>query len=194
MSSFPFVNTEPATGTPPRVSQPIIQQNNNSIYNLIAVDHVGFGNTTGGQHNQITIPQYGSLGNPAGVASSVASAAGTASASTAQLFFKNSLFSMLLSSVKAFGIVSGTSVLNGYNVTSSSSGGTGIFNITLSITMPSDNFSVIATSSVVSGGGYPNVTTTYNITGTTTFTIYAQDTKSYVGIAVPSVSFVVLQV
>lgn len=54
MDTFTFDTTQPATGTAPSQSQPIMQTNNLSTYNMLAVDHITFNNTSGGQHKQIT--------------------------------------------------------------------------------------------------------------------------------------------
>ena len=52
--SYPFSTSEPAANSNPSNSQPVMLQNNISNSALIAIDHVGFGNSQGGQHNQVT--------------------------------------------------------------------------------------------------------------------------------------------
>lgn len=54
--TFPFDISRPAANNAPADDQPVMQTNNSSTFALIAVDHVTFNNSTGGQHQQITLP------------------------------------------------------------------------------------------------------------------------------------------
>ena len=64
--SFPFTPTSPAASEALAQSQPLIQQNFNSTNSILGVDHVSFGNSTGGQHKQTTFPGFSSPAMPAG--------------------------------------------------------------------------------------------------------------------------------
>jgi len=61
--SFPFDTTVPAAGHDPSVDRPVMQTNNLSTSNLIAVDHVTFGSANSGKHNRVT---FNSNNVPAG--------------------------------------------------------------------------------------------------------------------------------
>jgi hypothetical protein len=52
--TFPFNTSIPAATSNPADDQPIIQTNFLSTSQLLAVDHVTFNNSTGGQHEQVT--------------------------------------------------------------------------------------------------------------------------------------------
>jgi hypothetical protein len=54
MTQFDFYPSIPATNNNPSNDQPLMQTNNQSINDLIAVDHVTFGVINGGTHKQVT--------------------------------------------------------------------------------------------------------------------------------------------
>lgn len=53
MTNFAFTKTEPAAASNPSVSQNLMLENNQSTFDIIAVDHLGFGVSNGGYHNVV---------------------------------------------------------------------------------------------------------------------------------------------
>ena len=121
---FPFNENVPATGHDPSNDYQTMQQNNVSSFGIMGVDHLTYGTNGAGTHVQTTFKQYASPANPATNASVAYPAAGVASNSTAEYFFKNSQATFLLSALKAFGQISIsavtstpiTTITNSYNV------------------------------------------------------------------------------
>ncbi len=64
MTNFGYTTGIPAGPNDPSRDQPNLQENTNSIANLIAVDHVGFGLNNGGIHNHVTMPQISTPATP----------------------------------------------------------------------------------------------------------------------------------
>ncbi|MBS3903751.1 MAG: hypothetical protein KGZ39_00310 [Simkania sp.] len=88
--SFTYTRDIPATNNNPSSDQPNMKENTNSIDDLIAVDHVSFGNATGGLHKQVHYVSNQAapgVGSAVGVefVNSVAGLLGTVSS----LFFQN---------------------------------------------------------------------------------------------------------
>lgn len=103
--SFPFDPSQPAANTPPSVSRGTMQSNFNSIFNLISVDHVGFGNNSGGTHEQVTFNANNVPGSsPTGNVSILFTQAGVA-ASSPQLKYINTLGTFHVNAQKAWGYV-----------------------------------------------------------------------------------------
>jgi hypothetical protein len=179
----------------PAQSQSQIQTNFANIVGWSGVDHIQYGATLSGTHNQVTLPVNSvsaPASSPAGLASVIYTAPGVDDTTTSQAIFKNAQTNFLLSGLKAFGVVSGTTLNNSYNIASVTNGTVGRYVVTLSITLPSANYAVIATP--MNNGGYPNITTNYSNLSTTQFTVWTTDTKTYNGINVPTLSFLVFQV
>ena len=57
MTLFTFNDTIPNSGNNPSADQPIMLANNVASQGIIAVDHVGYNTTNGGQHTAITFNQ-----------------------------------------------------------------------------------------------------------------------------------------
>jgi len=149
----------------PSVDQPNMKINTNAIDSLLQVDHISFNTTNGGQHLQLNFPSVTTQSAPASLASVAYTTAGTANTGAAEFFLKNSSATLLLSSIKAFGILDATtaSVLNGFNCTGS------VVGRTITITMPSGvvtgtNYAVLVSSST-------GVNDVYSITSSTQFAL-----------------------
>lgn len=130
MNNWPYNPNIPNPPNQPSQDVFLMQTNTNSINSILAVDHISFRANNGGTHNQTQFSQFSSGPIPSGTASSVAyPAAGVASTSTAQMYFKNSQATTLMSCVKAFASITvpnttqnvtvplpDTSVTNSYNI------------------------------------------------------------------------------
>lgn len=136
--SFPFTPTSPAASEILAQSQPLIQQNFNSTNSILGVDHVSFGNSTGGQHKQTTFPGFSAPAMPAGQASVAFPAAGIANTGVPEYYYQNMLAKFPLSAIAAFGVFTGTGnvttpmiiPLNGFNIATIASVG---FNYTITL-------------------------------------------------------------
>ncbi len=187
--SFTFNDAIPAANNNPSFDQPEMLQNNISNALIWEEDHVGFndGSGHGGTHTQLRFFQFASPTPPAGTVDSVAyPAAGVADASHAQFYFKNSLATFLVNSVKAWGSFvvtpSSTTLIDKYNCSLSTNANGQISTITISSGVTaSTSYTVIP---FITG----NTTVTYSITGTSTFTL----TNGIAGIG-QKISFIVLQ-
>lgn len=137
--SFPYNTDIPAANNDPSDDQPLMRQNTNSINQLIAVDHITFGNATGGQHAKVTFPDVNAQGAQVDPASVMYTEAGAESLYS-QLKFRNQGSAFPLNIVKAYGV---------YRYTTGSPGtvaaiGSQNFNI-LSVGVPSQLASTIRT-------------------------------------------------
>lgn len=156
---FTFNTTEPAANSAPSASQPIMQLNNQSTSDLLAVDHITFNNDTGGTHQQVTYISPTAPSNPAS-ASNIGIAytkLGTADTANVQNFFINPVASFPLSAIKGFGsFLSGDdgaiTPRNQYNVTSIAQLTVGsivrwdiTFSYNINNTYPTDNTCVFIT-------------------------------------------------
>lgn len=122
MTDFGFSTTQPATGTAPSQSQPIMLLNNVSTNAILAVDHITFNNAAGGQHLQVTFNTKTDQSAPSDPTSIAFTAAGSAD-TNANMYFINQSAQYLISCVRAFGVftivTSGSpSISNGYNIAS----------------------------------------------------------------------------
>lgn len=101
----------PAANNNPSVDQPNMQQNTNSISNLILVDHLGFNVLNGGYHKVIHFNDQGTT--TPGVVPGVGQLYTNTVSGDQQLFYESGsgLVSQLTPSGKAFSIISST---NGY--------------------------------------------------------------------------------
>lgn len=130
MTNFAYNDNIPNPPNKPSADVGLMQTNTNSINGIIAVDHISFVADDGGTHNQTQFANFSVGPIPGNTESSVAyPAAGVASNSTAQYYFKNSQASFLVSCVRVFGSIvipnttqnvsvplPGSSVINSYNV------------------------------------------------------------------------------
>lgn len=130
MSSFNYNENIPNPPNKPSADVGLMRTNTNSISGIIAVDHISFDATDGGTHNQTQFANFSVGPIPGNTASSVGfPAAGLASTTTAQMYFKNSLSTVLMSGVRAFASIvvpnttqgvtvalPGSSVINNYNI------------------------------------------------------------------------------
>lgn len=149
MTNFAYNQGIPNPPNQPSQDVPLMKINTNSISGIIAVDHIGFEANNGGTHLQTQFVDFSAGGIPAGTPASVAfPAAGSASSTVAEYYFKNSLATLLISGVKAFGsltfqtLSTGPAVAlqfsNGYNIVLSGStqqqtgAGINVFTINLS--------------------------------------------------------------
>lgn len=134
--SFPFTNTAPAANMPPSQSQPLMLQNFASTNSILAVDHVTFNNTAGGQHTKVTYNTVISPTAPTGDTSIGYTNVGIADPGTPQQYWKNRNATFPISAIKAFGVFAATSfapvtlLLNSFNIASITSSGS-TFTITL---------------------------------------------------------------
>lgn len=101
--SFPYNTDIPAANNDPSDDQPLMRQNTNSINSLIAVDHVTFGNATGGQHNKVTFPNVNAQGAQVDPASVMYTEAGAESLYS-QVKYRNQGSAFPLNIVKAYGV------------------------------------------------------------------------------------------
>jgi len=66
MTTFPFNPSIPASGNDPSDDQPLMQNNNNSTFLIVDVDHFGFRQTNGGTHRKVTLTNTANPAIPAG--------------------------------------------------------------------------------------------------------------------------------
>ena len=150
-TDIPFASNTPAS------DQSKMQTNTNSINQWNDVDHYTFAEANAGKHRQLTLAANNAAGTQSGLASTVYSAAGTASSSSSQLLFKNSLggasaVPYLLSVVKAWAFCNGAAggIINSQssNVTSVTRASTGQYTIVMpSNTVASASYAVLITTS-----------------------------------------------
>lgn len=116
--TFTFDDTIPFATNNPSVDQPKMLANNVANLQIWDVDHVGFNATNGGTHLQNSFAQFATPVVVGGTPGSVAyPAAGTADSSRAQYFFKNSITTVPISPIRAFGaFTGGGTLLNGMNL------------------------------------------------------------------------------
>src|SRR5690606_599913 len=132
MPTYTFFPNIPQPTDDPSVSQAQLLQNFQSIRDWNETDHYAFGTGNDGWHKQLNFPAVGTLPSFTGFQSGVVTAAGTASPTSAQIFFKNSESTYPLSSIRAFGVVTvAGSLVSGYGVASISHPSTGSYSITL---------------------------------------------------------------
>lgn len=147
MTNFPYDETVPTTGFNPSTQYTTMQQNYESIQDILDVDHITLAEDDGGTHKQLNFKDFGSStllgGDPASL---VYPDAGVIDATKAQLYFKNSTTnSYPLSLIKAYALfVAGTSnpvtIRNQYNVSSITNTGTRQYTIALNSAVVSGNF------------------------------------------------------
>lgn len=108
MTDFNYNLNIPNPPNRPSSDVNLMQTNTNSIAGWASIDHVGYGTTNnlGGTHLQTAFGGFSTGPLPPGPEGSVMyPAAGTASNTTSQLYFDNSLASVVISAVRAFGSI-----------------------------------------------------------------------------------------
>lgn len=140
MANFSYNNTVPNANNDPSVDQPDMLTNAQSIKSIWEEDHVGFNANNGGQHTHVTLVNVAVPPAQANPASYVGTQFGQAAASVPELFFTNSLTTMLLSGIKAFGQFdnTGTAIGPPFNC-SISKNATGSFAVTFSANTVASN-------------------------------------------------------
>jgi len=78
----------PATNNDPSQDQPNMRINNDSIYNLVGVDHINFGNANNGKHKQVQL-QTGNI--PPGLINGFETLYAKVAAGNGELFFTRGL-------------------------------------------------------------------------------------------------------
>ncbi len=142
--SFPYTTGIPNPTNSPQQDVPNMQINTNTISDWVAVDHVGFGNSTSGQHTKLTFPNVLAIPPaPTGDKSIIYTSAGYPTPApppldtAPQAMITNSAGNFLLSCVKAFGVFTATTVVgditpgNQFNVDSIACTVPGTITITL---------------------------------------------------------------
>lgn len=179
--TFNFTNTTPAASEAPAQSQPKMLQNFQSTETILAVDHVSFNNSTGGQHRKVTFVSPLAVPVPPGTTSVVYANDGVADTAIPQCYFRNSESILPLSAIAAFCVFTGPGVtdptipvLNGFNIATISSVGA---NYTITLTpnaTAGDNVAVFisrnnTTSSVIYS--FSAGVLTFSAFGVTTFSV-----------------------
>jgi len=171
--TFSFSTTIPAANNDPSDDQPIMLTNNGSIAGLIAVNHIGFNTTGGGQHKFVEFNGNNAPSPPAGNASVLFTAAGTAKPASPQPFWQNADATFHLP-IKAWALVTeagGIDNNQSSNVASINRPSTGRYDITLTTgATNSASFGVNITTSPNSGGFV--TLGSYTLTGTNTFSVF----------------------
>ncbi len=194
MSFLDFFNNIPAAANSPSVDQPNMLTNNASNASIWTIDHIGFNNSQGGYHQQVTFNATHSQGAQTDPQSVLFTQAGSAS-TKADMYFKNQNGTFQVSPIRAWG----TFDKNGATLGSQLENATvakvsmGLFTVTLSANaVTGTNFAVLITSSQTTGSPPGSAVGYYNITGAAQFQI------NIVGLNdnykdVSAISFAVLQ-
>lgn len=176
------INT-PSGGNVPLQDIAKMQTNTNSINTFLNTDHYTFSSENAGWHKQLTLAGNNVPGTQSGLISTLYSNAGTASSSSSQLFFRNSLGGASaayyhLNPIKAWAYCSGTVASPTNSVINSQSSGvtevvrsaTGVYTVTMPAnTVASSSYAVLV-SSTLTPGSTP-VDPMYAISSATSFTI-----------------------
>lgn len=193
MSNFVFDSGIPFAQNNPSSDQPKMLANNIANEGIWDVDHIGFNSNNGGTHLQNSYEGF-SLGTllPGTPASTAYPAAGVASSTRSQYYFKNTLGTYLLSSIKAFGVfvtqntngVIPPGSIMGMNIVSITASGNGQIN-TIDLTPNAVTGTVVAVFADLSGSG--DILSWTMAANTLTITINAGAT------AARNLSFAILQ-
>ena len=181
--SFTFNPNEPARNSNPSVSQPIMQQNNQSTNDIIAIDHITFNAANGGKHKQVSFNDNNiPAANPSGTQSILYTKPGTLN-TTPQAIFVNSAATFPFSAIRAFGSFSriGATILTSYNVVSVSNANPFVIVLTAGCTT-GNNVCVLLTQDSNPG----TVNASYSYTNPNL-------SISYTGAGFTTMNFVVLQ-
>lgn len=145
MSMYTFDNTIPAADNDPSADQPLMLSNNVANQGIWTEDHVGFNANNGGTHLQNRYSAFSSGNLISGTQSStVYPAAGVASASNAQYYFKNPLGNFLLSGIRAYALIDGNgNIINNQK-----------FNINTVVKNSAGNYTITLTTNSTSSADY----------------------------------------
>jgi len=167
MANFSYNTGVPDAPNDPSVDQPDMLTNTQNAALIWEEDHVGFNANNGGKHTHVTLVNVAVPPAQVNPASYLGTQFGVASAATPELYFTNSLTTMLLSVIKAFGQFdsAGNAIGSTFNY-SVAKLATGRFHITLpaNTVVSSSNYLVLITPTLPSnfavGGivGYSNQT------------------------------------
>lgn len=154
----------PVLTNSPSVDAPSMRTNAQSITDLIAVDHVTFNNSNGGQHNQVTIAANNVPGaQPSATQSVLYTNAGTADAAHPQLFWEN--FNSWTGGGPSLTVPNQINAVKGWALIASggfpSATVTISFPSTITIANPSDGtYTVTLPANTVANGNYAVMVTT----------------------------------
>jgi hypothetical protein len=168
MANFSYNSGVPNANNDPGVDQPDMLLNAQSIASIWEEDHVGFNANNGGKHTHVTLVNVAVPPLPQSNPSSfLGTQFGVAAPTAPELYFTNSLTTMLLSGIKAFAQFdnNGNAIGSTFNCTVSKTG-TGNFTVTLpaNTVVSASNYLVLITPSMPDnfavGGivGYSNQT------------------------------------
>lgn len=195
MTSIPYSLNIPNPPNNPSSDVPNMQQNTNSIAQLIARDHIAFGDDDSGRHLQQTYTGFSPGTVLSGAQSSTAfPAAGIANANISQYYFKNSIANFILSSMRAYALcpgAGGITASQSINVVSVSNNAPGLYTIVLNTdVVTGTNYTVFASAAKTAGGA---MVSCYTITSATTFTLNFNFPTSGTNFNPVSFSFFVIQ-
>ncbi len=103
MTMFTYIRDIPATPNDPSVDQPKMQINNNSIDDILEVDHVSFETANGGTHKKVTYIAKVTPAIPTDPVSIGHTDDGLANVAHPQLYWTNSQGTFPQSAIRAFG-------------------------------------------------------------------------------------------
>lgn len=161
--TFAYFSNIPDDNNDPKIDQPRMKINTNSISSWIDIDHIGFKQINGGTHRVVTFAGFAAPSAPTGVQSVLYPAAGVADPTLPQLYFRNSNMILPISLIKAYGVfIAGSAVfLNQYNFNAAITGGllpTSVLTVNPNI-ITGNNVGVLLTTSAP---GTTPITYTYN--------------------------------
>lgn len=175
MSTFTYTVNLPVSTNSPSVDQPNMTINNQSAAGIWDIDHIGFNNSQGGWHQQVTFNDNNVPATPTDPQSILYTDQGTSS-TDAQLHWVNANMTLPVSPVKSAGwyTVSGGVVtsVQSFNVVSVVRASSGVFNVTLESGAVSTSAYGVVCSCLGTGSSGVLHTCEYKITGAQTFTIY----------------------
>ncbi len=192
MSFLDFFNNIPAAANSPSVDQPNMLTNNASNASIWTIDHIGFNNSQGGYHQQVTFNATHSQGAQTDPQSVLFTQAGSAS-TKADMYFKNQNGTFQVSPIRAWGTFDKNGATLGSQLENAtvSKVSMGVFTVTMSANaVTGNNFAVLVSTSQTTAGG--SAVAYYNITGAAQFQINIHglgDTPKDVN----AISFAVLQ-
>lgn len=198
MSIFAYTRDIPDAPNNPSNDQPKMKINNNSVDDLLSVDHVSFNDSPGGTHLQST---YSSKNTPVAQLdpqSVVYTANGTA-VTIADLFYRNQNGIFQISPIKAWATFVGATgaiiASQSVNITGIARNAVGDYTVTLTANATnSANYAVLLSCTPQTGIGATRlIFLTYTITGTTTFDIEAA-TVGNTAHDPDAISFIVIQI
>ena len=194
--SFPYTRGIPNPPVDPSVDAPNMQTNTNSIDDWTSVDHIGFNQSLGGQHSQVTLPANSSPGSQTGLASVGYTTPGVANSAASQLAYKNSLGTFFLSTVRAYGFCNsaGVQASQSFGVTSVVRNAVGNYTVTLNANAVSSNKFGVIVSSDMSSNFLTGTIPGYLITGVGTFKLNFKSLTAAAGIDPTDFTFIVFQI